>query len=237
MGDVIRWLPWALSAGALALFLAISPSGFLLAGGWALVILVARVLAGVAGSREGRLTVDAIFTVVCILAAFEGGWYLIPAALAFIVADRRPSPAAQVPVVGPGLELVAGIMAAVVGWLALAIIAWGPLYESRSSTVTPAGALESTTAVLNLAAVGISNRTVVVLVGTAILLAVIAVGAIFHVRFRVRWAHWAVGLAAIGLAAVSVLGAFSIGPFLVPALGLALLAWWAGRDIARGTPT
>jgi len=237
MGDVIRWLPWALTAGALALFLAISPSGFLLAGGWALVILVARVLAGVAGSREGRLTVDAIFTVVCILAAFEGGWYLIPAAVAFIVADRRPSTAAQVPIVGPGLELVAGIMAAVVGWLALAIVAWGPLYETRSSTVTPGGALESTTAVLNLAAVGISNRTIVVLVGTAILLAVIAVGAILHVRFRVRWAHWAVGLAAIGLAAVSVLGAFSIGPFLVPALGLALLAWWAGRDVARGTPT
>lgn len=102
MARLVRWLPWALSAGALVLFVAISPSGFLLAGGWALVILVARVLAGVASSRDGRLAVDAIFTVVCILAAFEGGWYLIPAAVAFIVADRRPSPADQASVVGPG---------------------------------------------------------------------------------------------------------------------------------------
>jgi hypothetical protein len=237
MDRLIRWLPWALAAAALLLFVAISPSGLLLAGAWGLAILVARVLAAVATSRDGRLGIDAVFTVVCVLAAFEGGWYVVPAAVAFILADRRAGTGlAPPPLAGTQLELIAGVMSAIVGWLALAFVVWGPTYSSMSSTIGPGGAVDSTTTALSLAAVGITSRTAAVLIGTAILLGVVGVGALIHVRVRVRWAHWAIGLAAIALCVIAFLGAFSIGLYLVPAIGLAILAWWVGRGVVRGHP-
>jgi hypothetical protein len=133
---LIPWLPWLLAAAAILVF-AVSPGGWILAAAWALVILVVRVVASLAPSREARTIIGVLFVAVCLLAAFEGGWYVIPAGLAFLWADRRPTvgPVAP-PLGGPQLEIIAGVMSAVVGWLALAVIVWAPLYTSRRSEAT-----------------------------------------------------------------------------------------------------
>lgn len=233
MDRLIRWLPWALSGAAVLLFSLISPSGLLLAAAWGLVILTLRFVAALAASRQARVGIGIVFAVGCFLAAFEGGWYLLPAAVAFIIADRRGDEHPAVAIAGPQLELIAGVMAAIVGWLALAIIVWGPLYESRSSVVGAGLPINSGTTALSLAAAGVTGRTAAVLVVTAVLFAVIGAGAIIHVRLGRRWAHRTIGLATLALAAVSVLGALSIGPLLLPGLALAILAWWSGRSASR----
>jgi uncharacterized membrane protein YjjB (DUF3815 family) len=46
---------------------------------------------------------------------------------------------------------------------------------------------------MSLAATGLADRTTLILIATAVLLAIVAVGAILHGRFGLRWAHWVAG--------------------------------------------
>ena len=87
------WLPWFLTAGAFGIFLLVLASdGLTLVLTWGVVILAYRGSAALGQGRTLRLWLDALFALVCVLAAFEGGWYLIPAAAAFSRADWRRSP-------------------------------------------------------------------------------------------------------------------------------------------------
>ena len=87
MALLVRWIPWVLSAAALGFFLWVSPAGLVLAGGWGIVLLLVRGFTALFPARRTRLWIDAAFGAACFLAAFEGGWYLIPAVAAFAVSD------------------------------------------------------------------------------------------------------------------------------------------------------
>jgi len=89
--QVIRWLPTSLAVIALGLFL-IAPAvnGPLLVLGWGIVLSLYRYIATAAPDRASRALVDAGFLVICTLAAFEGGWFLLPAGVAYLVRDLRP---------------------------------------------------------------------------------------------------------------------------------------------------
>jgi hypothetical protein len=85
----VRNVPWILALLALATFLVVS--GFklwLLVGLW-LLVLVAAWLTGrvVLVSRGPRIVVALILLPILFLLAFEGGWYLIPADVAWLVIE------------------------------------------------------------------------------------------------------------------------------------------------------
>ena len=87
--SVIRWLPWILVAVALSVLLLIpDANGPVLVVVWGTIVLAVRYGVGLLPERTSRLWADALFTTGCFLAAFDGGWYLLPAALAFMVKDR-----------------------------------------------------------------------------------------------------------------------------------------------------
>lgn len=230
MTGFVRWLPWALVAGAIGLFLAVSPAGPILATVWLVVVVVERGIVLSLDPRNARVLTGFLFAALCFLAAFEGGWYMIPAAAAFLISDwrERTHPSVR-PLGGARLEIAAGVGSAIVGWSALALIVWGPLYSARTSTVGPDGVIDSAAYSLSLAAVGITDRAAVFLLITAVLLAVVAASALIHARLGFEWAHWAIAVASLALAGVVIIGLLSIGAWLLPALVLAILAWWAGR--------
>ena len=85
--------------------------------------------------RALRLAGDLVFAGICFLAAFEGGWYVLPAVVAFAACDaaglRLQWP--RLPADRDGHELGAALAAAVVGWLGLAIAVSPPLYSTATS--------------------------------------------------------------------------------------------------------
>jgi hypothetical protein len=228
--QILRIAPWALSVGAFGVLLLIPPGGLVLAAGWAVVVLIVRLIAASVGSRAARIWTGAVFVLVCFLAAFEGGWYVLPAAVAFLVADASGADPPVAPWQNPPLEVVAAFGSAIAGWIALAAFIWGPLYSSRSATATSDGTSSATTAV-SLAAVGITPRAFVFLGLAAVLLAVILTSAWIHARFRRNWARRVIAAATAGLAVIAAAGAMTVGVWLTPALVLALLTWMLGREV------
>jgi hypothetical protein len=91
----MRWTPVALTAIALGAFL-VAPNvdGPLLVTVWLLVIGGVRAIAALLPDPRSRAVLDIAFIVGCVAAAFEGGWLLIPAAVAWLALDLR----------APGLE-------------------------------------------------------------------------------------------------------------------------------------
>jgi hypothetical protein len=91
---VVRWAPWVLLAAALVLFVLIpDAAGVALALIWGAIMVGLRIAIRLLPDRTARLWADGLVVLGCFLAAFEGGWYLIPAAVAFAVQDwRGPSP-------------------------------------------------------------------------------------------------------------------------------------------------
>jgi len=84
-----RWLPWLLAVAALALFAVIPDSaGLLLAVVWSGAILAWRGVAGALPDPRSRVWLDLFVMLGLCMAAFEGGWYLLPAGVAFLLNDR-----------------------------------------------------------------------------------------------------------------------------------------------------
>jgi len=94
----IRLLPWGLALAGLAILLVVS--GFVV---WPLVLIWLCVLAGcwVVGrmypwTRRTRIVVGLALLPLLFLLVFEGGWWLIPADLAWLaieIADHGPGAA------------------------------------------------------------------------------------------------------------------------------------------------
>jgi hypothetical protein len=81
-------LAWALLLGAAVTFLMMPiVGGILFALSWTLVVALFRLIAATAPSRRTRLALDLLLVIVCPIAAWEGGLYVLPAAAAFFVAD------------------------------------------------------------------------------------------------------------------------------------------------------
>ena len=88
MNGVLRWLPRVLAATALGLFVAfLGVESLLLVGVWIVLIGAFRLVTLGAASRMAKVSVDATFLVLLGVAVFEGGWWLIPAGLAWLVGD------------------------------------------------------------------------------------------------------------------------------------------------------
>ncbi len=230
MATVARWLPWVLVALALGLFLVIpDANGPVLVVIWGSIVAVVRFGVGLLPDRTSRLWADAVVVLGCFLTAFEGGWYLLPAAVAFAVKDRGSGTTHQPFRHLTGRkEWVAGLAAGAIGIVGLAVALWGPFYASRSATITADSIVEGPLTSTSLFAVGLTPRAVVVLLLAASLLGIIAVASFVHARTGNRWARRLLGRAIVGLAIIAVAGAFTIGAVLLPAIALAIFAWVAG---------
>jgi hypothetical protein len=229
---VVRWLPWALVAVALGVFLLIpGANGPVLVLVWGAIVVAIRYGVAILPDRRSRLWADGVFVIGCFLAAFEGGWYLVPAALAFLVKDRAGSDRERrVPGSKPLPPWLPGLAAAAAGYVALAITVWGPLYSSRAASIVSGAVVEGPVTPTSLAALGPTPRATVVLLLAALFLAVIAVGSVVYARTGHRWARRVLALATLGLALIAIAGAFTIGLLLVPAVVLAVFAWAPGRE-------
>ena len=84
----LRLLPWLLVVAAFVVFL-IAPGadGLDLILIWGAIVAVTRFGVWLLADWHFRLLVDGLFLAGCVLAAFEGGWYLLPAAGAFAICD------------------------------------------------------------------------------------------------------------------------------------------------------
>lgn len=97
----VRIVPWLLALAALVILLV--GSGFVLwipVAVWLSVLAVLwAVPARVAMARDRRITAATVLVPVLFLLAFEGGWYLIPADLAWLAIELIDSgdPSAQRP--------------------------------------------------------------------------------------------------------------------------------------------
>ena len=54
---------------------------------WGVFVGLYRYGVAILPDRRSRLIVDCLFAFACLLAAFEGGWFLLPAVLAFSIED------------------------------------------------------------------------------------------------------------------------------------------------------
>ncbi len=231
------WLPWILVALAMGVFLLVpDASGPALVLIWGSIVLAARFIVSLLPDRAARLSVDAFAVLGCFLAAFEGGWYLLPAAIAFMVRDWRAGPAVR-PLRGSGparRESLLGIAAAAVGLAGLAVALFGPFYASQQATLASGDVVDSPPTTSSLISIGLTPRAAAVLVLATALLGVVAAASVTHERTGRRWARTVLGAAVLGLAAIALAGALTIGALLLPAVVCGLAAWALG---GRRTPS
>jgi hypothetical protein len=60
--------------------------------GWGIVFATLRWLASTAVTRGSRLVLDVIALALCFVATWEGGLFLVPATIAFLMADLVAAP-------------------------------------------------------------------------------------------------------------------------------------------------
>jgi hypothetical protein len=83
-------LAWVLAVAALGLLLvAPNANGPLLVLVWGVALVGFRFVTSIVPDRAARMVVGVVFLWGCFLAAFSGGWFLIPAGLAFLLLDWR----------------------------------------------------------------------------------------------------------------------------------------------------
>lgn len=96
---LLRLSSWLLVGCAFVLYLlAPNANGPVLVLAWGAIVAVFRFGATALVDRGARVVADTVFIVVCLVAAFEGGWFLVPAALAFLardLTDNTPRPVQQ----------------------------------------------------------------------------------------------------------------------------------------------
>jgi hypothetical protein len=221
-----------LAALALALFL-LAPdiNGPLLVLVWLAIITAYRVVVAMMAEPRALATVDLAFILLALLAGFWGGWFLIPAGIAWLVCDLRDRRTGAPPVRIPGAEAVTGVAGAVLGWVALTIVVSDRL--AAASRVSIADTAEGPTVTLgsadDLAAAGLaSDQPTVVITLAGLLLGLMLVGAFAHERTGQPWLHILLGVTLIWLVAIAFAAGLSIGMSLLPAVAGGLIAWLLG---------
>ncbi len=236
---VLPWVPWIVAEATLAWLEAqFWPDGGLwLLLIWTVVLLLYRTALAPTSRRSVRLVGDVVFAGLCVLAVFEGGWYLLPTVAAFAACDAAgltielPS----LPDDAAGHEVGAAIAAMLLGWAGLAIAVSGPIYSTATSRVSANGVVTTSGPQLGLLQAGLSPQTAVLLVATAALFALVMIAALLHVRTDGVDA-WRVLVAVTALLVVLVvLGLPTLGFWLVPGGAFALTAVQAGRRVQPST--
>jgi hypothetical protein len=222
-------LSYGLGIAGIAALLLVPGGGLLVASVWAGALIGVRLVVGVLRSRPERLWVGAIFALGCFLGAFEGGWYVLPAAIGFLVADTRRQRPPHTSLNGRAYDVAAAMGSAIAGWIVLAAFGWGPVYGSAGSGTDSAEAL-------SLAAMRLTPRGEAFMVIAAALLAVVALSAIFRGRARAARTDLVQGAALAGLAVIAALGAMTIGVWLLPSIALGAISWILGRRFSAPSP-
>jgi hypothetical protein len=201
---------------------------------WTAVLLAYRAAVAQISHRSFRLVGDLVFGGLCVLAVFEGGWYLLPAVAAFAACD-----AAGVSITLPSLpddreghELGAAVASTLLGWVALVIFVSGPLYTSATATVDANGVVVNSPPMqASLLQVGLAPQTATLLATIALLFGLVTVSTAVYVRTRRRDAWLALVAVTVLLVALVILGSMTVGPWLVPGVALALVAVRLGRPV------
>jgi len=227
---VIGVIPWGVALIAIVIFSSwLGPSGILYALGWTLAVVVYRGAAG-GQSRSGRMRIDALAGVVCILTVYLGGWYLLPAVIAFGLVDLSalgsPTPRFRA---GGTTEVLAATATVFANIVALLVLTTAGIYSSTSSSVAADGTV--TNAPSQTIGFVATNGTRGVAIMALIILFTVAVGAgsLVHFGLDRRVGHVLVGVGALGLLILTLAGALSIGIWLFPGSILAFATWLAGR--------
>ncbi len=235
---IIPWLPWLLAVSVLAFLQArLWPEGgFLLLVIWTIVLLFYRAAAVQIPRRTPRVLLDLAFAGLCFLAAFEGGWYVLPAVAAFVACDaaglsiRLPS----LPPGRDGHELGAALAGAVLGWLGLAIAVSPPLYATATTSLYPDGTVVSSGPQLGLLQTSVNLPTAVLLVALVFGFGMLAGVAAIDVRRRRPGLRVALAAVAGLLTLLAALAVPVVGLWPVPGAALALAAAWIARP--RSSP-
>ncbi len=232
---LLPWLPWLLAEATLVWLEAqFWPDGGLwLLLIWTVVLLLYRTALAPTSRRNVRLVGDVVFAGLCLLAVFEGGWYLLPTVVAFAACDAAgltielPS----LPDDAAGHEAGAAIAATLLGWAGLAIAVSGPIYSTATSTVSATGVVVTSGPQLGLLQTGLSPQTAVFLVATAVLFGLVTLVALLHVRTGGAGAWRVLVAVTVLLVVLLVLGLPTLGLWIVPGGAFALAAVQAGRRV------
>jgi hypothetical protein len=235
---MLPWLPWLLAEGTLAWLEArFWPDGGLwLLLIWTAVLLLYRAALAPVSRRSVRLVGDLVFAGLCILAVFEGGWYLLPAVVAFVACDAAgltielPS----LPDDAEGHELGAALAATIVGWLGLAISVSGPIYASASSTVTANGVVVDSQPQVSLLQ-GLPPQLALLLIAAAAVFGLVTIAGLLHVRTGRHEAWWVLVAVTVALVVLVVVSTMTVGLWLVPGGALALASVRLGRPAQPST--
>jgi hypothetical protein len=232
---ILAWLPWVLAEVTLVVLEALlwPEGGLWLLILWTCVLLVYRGVVGLLDNRAFRLIGDGAFGLLCVLAAFEGGWYLLPAVAAFAGMDAR-NVSLRLPPLPPGRggdELIAAAAATFAGWLGLAIAISGPLYSTATAVVSLDGTVFTTTSTGSLIQSGMTPQAAAVLATIAVLFGLVGLLATAHVR-KGRHDAWLALLAVtIPLVSLAILSSLTVGLWIMPGTALAVVAVWLGRPV------
>jgi hypothetical protein len=85
---ISRLAAWSLTALALGLlWIAPEVPGPVFALVWGTILVAFRFASSIAATQPGRIVIDIVFLGACLLGAWWGGWFLVPAGLAFLLHD------------------------------------------------------------------------------------------------------------------------------------------------------
>src|SRR5574337_992084 len=125
-------------------------------------------------------------------------------------------------------ELVTALVGAVVGLGAGVFVLFGPVYATVGGGTSSDGVTVETSRTASLVSVGLQPLTAVVL-GVAMLASMgIGMGGLLHARRGAQVGRAMLAISTVVLLAIAVLGALSIGPFLLPSVLLGFVALAAG---------
>jgi hypothetical protein len=128
------------------------------------------------------------------------------------------------------LELVAALLAAVLGAGAVLFVLLGPLYATQGGSASSDGTVTSVSGSASLLEAGLDPLTATIF-AMAVLAAVgIGLGGVLHVRRGWTAGRALLAISTAALFGVAVLGILSIGVFLMPSTLLGVVA------LAAGTP-
>jgi len=134
-------------------------------------------------------------------------------------------------------ELTLAVGATLLGLAGLFVALTAPLYQTSSMTITTEGERVSEQGTASVLEVGVEPRAIVFLGAAVTALIFVSLGAYLQTRRGMRAGRWLLWAAVIFLAGFALLGAMTIGLFMLPGLLLAIIsAVISGdREAERGT--